>query len=69
MEQIEELLTRYSGEFLTTDEVEDLFKLPQGSLKEWRKLNIGPKGFKFSTRTYRYLKTDVAEWVKEAYSK
>ena len=48
MEKILELLDRYDEEFLTSEQVETLFCLPQGALKEWRKLSIGPSYLKFA---------------------
>lgn len=68
MEKILEMIDQFEEDFLTSEQVETLFCLPPGALKEWRKLKLGPNYLKFAARTIRYLKSDVADWVKEAYT-
>lgn len=62
-------------EILTTAEVAALTKLPLGTLRYWRHLNvhaqphqhIGPRSFKLGPRRVAYKRSDVEAWIARQY--
>lgn len=53
------------GQLLTPDEVSDRFKIPKGTLKQYRYRGIGPNYFKPAGRVL-YDSADVEQWIKSA---
>lgn len=51
-------------EFLTSDEVAALLRVPAATLAYWRYKGEGPKGIKVG-RHVRFYRTDVFEWIDE----
>lgn len=51
-------------ELLTIDEVAELLRTPVASLRYWRVLNTGPRGFIIGRRL-RYWRQDVMGWLED----
>lgn len=52
----------HDDDLLTTDEVADLVRVPQGTIRYWRHIGTGPEGFKIGRHVlYRYQR--VREWI------
>lgn len=51
-------------ELLTIEEVAELLRMPVASLRYWRVLDTGPRGF-IVGRRLRYLRQDVMGWLDE----
>lgn len=49
---------------MTIDDVADLMRMPVASLRYWRMLCTGPRGFIIGRRL-RYLPADVLAWIAE----
>lgn len=49
---------------LTIEEVAELLRMPVASLRYWRVLGTGPRGFIIGRRL-RYLRADVLAWIEE----
>ena len=49
---------------LTIDEVGELIRMPVASLRYWRVLDTGPRGFIIGRRL-RYWRQDVMDWLDE----
>ncbi len=49
---------------LTIEEVAELLRMPVASLRYWRVLGIGPRGFILGRRL-RYVRADVFRWLVE----
>lgn len=50
-------------ELFTMAELARLLRLPDGTLRYWRNLHIGPPSFKVG-RHVRYARTDVEQWLR-----
>ena len=55
-------------EMLTLKETAALLRVPDNTLRYWRHLGTGPRGFRVG-RTVRYWRTEVALWLEEQYRK
>lgn len=53
-----------NDEMLTIPEVADLLRVPDATLRYWRHLGTGPRGFRVG-RSVRYWRTEVASWLEE----
>jgi len=53
-----------NDEMLTMREVADLLRVPEATLRYWRHLGKGPRGFRLG-RSVRYWRTEVAVWLEE----
>lgn len=51
-------------ELLTIEEVAELLRMPVASLRYWRVLGTGPRGFIIGRRL-RYWRQDVMDWLDE----
>ncbi len=51
-------------ELLTIEQVADLIRMPVATLRYWRVLDIGPRGF-IMGRRLRYWRQDVLDWLDE----
>jgi predicted DNA-binding transcriptional regulator AlpA len=51
-------------ELLTMAEVAALVRVPVATLRYWRHLGTGPRGFRIG-RSVRYWRTEVALWLEE----
>ncbi|QSR26863.1 DNA-binding protein [Nocardioides aromaticivorans] len=49
---------------LTIEEVAELLRMPAASLRYWRGLGTGPRGFIIGRRL-RYVRDDVFHWLVE----
>ena len=49
---------------LTIEEVAELFRMPVATLRYWRVLGTGPRGFIIGRRL-RYWRHDVLDWLDE----
>jgi DNA-binding transcriptional MerR regulator len=47
---------------LTIEEVAELLRMPVASLRYWRVLGTGPRGFIIGRRL-RYIRQDVLDWL------
>jgi Helix-turn-helix domain len=54
-----------STRFLTTKQLSDLLGIPEGTLRQWRCSEVGPKWHKLR-RSVRYDKTDVEIFLHES---
>ena len=54
-----------SARFLTTKELSKLFGIPEGTLRQWRCSEVGPKWHKLRG-SVRYDKTDVEYFLHES---
>lgn len=62
-------------EILTAADVAGMTKLPVGTLRYWRHLNvhakpgnhIGPRSFKLGPRRVAYMRSDVESWIAQQY--
>lgn len=57
--------TTLSDEFLTTKKVAELYGLPEGTLRYYRQLGIGPASFKLTGKRVVYRRSEVDRWVAE----
>jgi predicted DNA-binding transcriptional regulator AlpA len=63
--RIEETDTPHAhDELLTMPEVAALVRVPIATLRYWRHLGSGPRGFRIG-RSVRYWRTEVALWLEE----
>lgn len=51
-------------EMLTLKEVAALLRVPEATLRYWRHLGTGPRGFRLG-RTVRYWRSEVQRWLEE----
>jgi predicted DNA-binding transcriptional regulator AlpA len=58
-----ELANLALGELIDEQETAALMKLAVGTLRNWRALKKGPRYLKIGTRTVRYRRSDVAEFI------
>ena len=49
---------------MTIEEVAEILRMPVASLRYWRVLGTGPRGFLVGRRL-RYLRSDVHDWIEE----
>lgn len=56
---IREVLPEQPTEWLTTEEVSALTKIPRATLEKWRANNKGPPAYQPAPRTYRYKRAEV----------
>lgn len=53
---------------LTTLETAKLLNTPVGTLRWWRHVGSGPKGFRLGARKVMYRRSDVLGWLDEQYA-
>lgn len=51
-------------EMMTLKEVAALLRVPEATLRYWRHLGTGPRGFRLG-RTVRYWRSEVILWLAE----
>lgn len=51
-------------DLLTITEAADILRAPVATLRYWRHLGTGPRGFRLG-RSIRYWHTEVAVWLEE----
>lgn len=51
-------------EMLTLQEACTYLRIPEGTLRYWRHLGTGPRGFRIG-RSVRYWRTEVHVWLEE----
>ncbi|MEP6817391.1 MAG: helix-turn-helix domain-containing protein [Marmoricola sp.] len=49
---------------MTIKEVAAVLRVPEATLRYWRYLGTGPRGFRVG-RSVRYWRTEVALWLEE----
>lgn len=49
---------------MTLEEVAELLRMPLATVRYWRVLGTGPRGF-IVGRRLRYLRQDVLDWLEE----
>lgn len=54
------------AELLTTAEAAEFLDLSPSTLTMWRRRSVGPRYFKFSSRSYRYRRADLESWISQA---
>ncbi|MGI5222462.1 helix-turn-helix transcriptional regulator [Nocardia sp. CA-290969] len=52
-------------DLLTTPQVEREFGIPQGTLRYWRHLGIGPTSFRLGRKRIVYRRSEVDRWIAE----
>jgi predicted DNA-binding transcriptional regulator AlpA len=57
--------TRESARFLSTKELSELLGIPEGTLRQWRCSEVGPKWHKLRG-SVRYDKSDVENFLHES---
>jgi len=57
-------LPHASDELMTIKEVATLVRVPEATLRYWRHLGTGPRGFRIG-RSVRYWRNDVVHWLEE----
>jgi len=57
-------LDHATDELMTIDEVSAMVRAPIATLRYWRHLGTGPKGFRVG-RAVRYWRQDVLAWLTE----
>ena len=57
--------TRESARFLSTKELSELLGIPEGTLRQWRCSEVGPKWHKLRG-SVRYDKSDVENFLRES---
>jgi predicted DNA-binding transcriptional regulator AlpA len=57
-------LPRADDELMTLKEVATLVRVPEATLRYWRHLGTGPRGFRVG-RSVRYWRNDVVHWLEE----
>ncbi len=56
--------THADDELLTIQEVADVVRVPVATLRYWRHLGTGPRGFRIG-RSVRYWRTEVHTWLHQ----
>ncbi len=56
--------THTNDELLTMQEVAAVVRVPLATLRYWRHLGTGPRGFRIG-RSVRYWRTDVHAWLEQ----
>lgn len=54
--------TSTGTDLLTVDEAAELLRTPIGTLRYWRHLGVGPRGFRLGRRVV-YRRDDLEQWV------
>ena len=57
-------LPHADDELMTIKEVATLVRVPDATLRYWRHLGTGPRGFRIG-RSVRYWRNDVVHWLDE----
>lgn len=57
-------LPHVDDEMLTLKEVATMLRVPEATVRYWRHLSKGPRGFRIG-RSVRYWRTEVALWLEE----
>jgi excisionase family DNA binding protein len=57
-------LSHAGDEMLTLKEVAALLRVPEATVRYWRHLGTGPRGFRLG-RSVRYWRTEVALWLEQ----
>ena len=57
-------LPHADDELMTLKEVATLVRVPEATLRYWRHLHTGPRGFRIG-RSVRYWRNDVIHWLEE----
>jgi predicted DNA-binding transcriptional regulator AlpA len=57
-------LPHADDELMTLKEVATLVRVPEATLRYWRHLGTGPRGFRIG-RSVRYWRNDVMHWLEE----
>ena len=57
-------LPHADDELMTIKEVATLVRVPEATLRYWRHLGTGPRGFRIG-RSVRYWRNDVMHWLDE----
>jgi predicted DNA-binding transcriptional regulator AlpA len=57
-------LPHADDELMTLKEVATLIRVPEATLRYWRHLGTGPRGFRIG-RSVRYWRNDVMHWLDE----
>ena len=57
-------LPHVDDEMLTIKEVATMLRVPEATVRYWRHLSKGPRGFRIG-RSVRYWRTEVALWLEE----
>jgi predicted DNA-binding transcriptional regulator AlpA len=57
-------LPHAADELLTMKEVAAVLRVPEATLRYWRHLSKGPRGFRVG-RSVRYWRTEVASWLED----
>ena len=57
-------LPHADDELMTIKEVATLVRVPEATLRYWRHLGTGPRGFRIG-RSVRYWRNDVMHWLEE----
>ena len=57
-------LPHADDELMTIKEVATLVRVPEATLRYWRHLGTGPRGFRIG-RSVRYWQNDVMHWLEE----
>ena len=57
-------LPHADDELMTLKEVATLVRVPEATLRYWRHLRTGPRGFRIG-RSVRYWRNDVVHWLEE----
>lgn len=57
-------LPHADDELMTIKEVATLVRVPEATLRYWRHLRTGPRGFR-NGRSVRYWRNDVMHWLEE----
>ena len=57
-------LPHTDDELMTIKEVAALVRVPEATLRYWRHLGTGPRGFRIG-RSVRYWRNDVMHWLEE----
>lgn len=52
-----------SDELLTMQEVADVCRVPKATMRYWRHLGCGPRGFRVG-RAVRYWRSEVLDWLE-----
>lgn len=63
-QRAEEPLPHANNDLLTRKEVAAVLRVPEATLRYWRYLGTGPRGFRVG-RSVRYWRTEVALWLEQ----
>jgi len=55
---------KYTVKLLTTKSVSELFSVPEGTLRYWRKVGLGPAWVKLEG-SIRYAEKDVLQYIEQ----